>query len=171
MAVRAHLVGHVEVGVVSASNVGVYVRVVPLAVQVDQIPAVVGVVDDHAVYVEHLHEHPEGRGEAHAYCGAVLKHTVGLCAVLGSSRDNDCHAALMPEVCAHPVVYGLFLLVRSHAVCNNFVEYLRSHAQRLLLPFVKRGRVPGLVRVGYGQGGAYVILSRDGDVILLLHGV
>ena len=66
----------------------------------------------------------------------------------------------------HNVVAGVYLL--DIAVQGAEVEMCIRDS---LLPFVKRGRVPGLVRVGYGQGGAYVILSRDGDVILLLHGV
>ena len=171
------LIVHVEVGVAAAVLVGVDVHVVPVAVQLDQVPGVVffRVMHDHAGDVQHLHEEAEGGGVADADGVVILQHAVGVVAVGGGLGDDLEHAGVVVELAGHPVVNGLFLVVGGgHVIGDDLVQDGLGHLQRLLIFLAQAVGVAGLIGVRDLGGGEDLILAvHDLDVILggLLGGV
>ena len=168
MVVGGGVVVHVEACHAAGVGAHVAVHVVPVAVQLDQVPGVVAVeiVDDLALDAEHLHEQTEGRGVADTDRVAVFEHAVGIVRAVVGVRNHRQQAGVGGELRREPGIDGLFLLVVAHVVGDDGVENVLCHLERLLVAVGQGGGVAGEVGVGDLGRGADRVFVHDHDVVL-----
>ena len=126
----------------------------------------VAVVNDLAVNIHHLHKQAEGGRKADADRLMAAEDTVRMIDLCARRADDSQAALVKAEICGHPVIDRLFLLVVGHAVRDYLTEQLRCHVIGLPVGIGKPRGVARLVSVGDFQRRADLILPADRDTVL-----